>query len=96
MNQDPDLSMANCYFAKSHGMPQCYIPFLYVIDFKRALSFGEAVPPAGCLEGYNDRLAYFSGNLLPVVPSIQGHLLLSDAGGLAALLASAVSARNHQ
>jgi hypothetical protein len=34
--------MANCYFAKPHGMQHCYIPFLYVIDFKRALGFGEA------------------------------------------------------
>jgi hypothetical protein len=37
-----DLSMANCYFAKPHGMQHCYIPFLYVIDFKSALNFGEA------------------------------------------------------
>jgi hypothetical protein len=35
-------SMANCYFAKPHGMQHCYIPFLYVIDFKGALNFGEA------------------------------------------------------
>jgi len=34
--------MANCYFAKPHGMQHCYIPFLYVIDFKGALDFGEA------------------------------------------------------
>jgi hypothetical protein len=34
--------MANCYFAKLHGMQHCYIPFLYVIDFKGALDFGEA------------------------------------------------------
>jgi hypothetical protein len=37
-----NLSMANCYFAKPHGMQHCYIPFLYVIDFKGALDFGEA------------------------------------------------------
>jgi hypothetical protein len=36
--------MANCYFAKPHGMQHCYIPFLYVIDCKRALSFAEAQP----------------------------------------------------
>ena len=36
--------MANCYFAKPHGM-HCYIPFLHVIDFKGALNFGEAVRP---------------------------------------------------
>jgi hypothetical protein len=36
------LSMANCYFAKPRGMQHCYIPFLYVIDFKGALNFGEA------------------------------------------------------
>jgi len=36
--------MANCYFAKPHGMQHCYIPFLYVIDFKGALDFGEAQP----------------------------------------------------
>jgi len=48
------------------------------------------------LEGYNDRLAYFSKNLLPVIPPIQVHLLLSDAGELAALLASAVPARSDQ
>jgi len=36
--------MANCYFAKLHGMQHCYIPFLYVIDFKGALDFGEAQP----------------------------------------------------
>ena len=34
--------MANCYFAKPDGMQHCYIPFLYVIDFKGALSFDEA------------------------------------------------------
>jgi hypothetical protein len=34
--------MANYYFAKPHGMQHCYIPFLYVIDFKGALNFGEA------------------------------------------------------
>ena len=34
--------MANCYFAKPHGRQHCYIPFLYVIDFKGALNFGEA------------------------------------------------------
>jgi hypothetical protein len=33
--------MANCYFAKPHGMQHCYIPFLYVVDLKRALNFGE-------------------------------------------------------
>jgi len=48
------------------------------------------------LEGYNDRLAYFSKNLLPVIPPIQVHLLLSDAGELAALLASAIPARSDQ
>jgi hypothetical protein len=37
--------MANCYFAKPHGMQHCYIPFLYVIGFKGALNFGEAVRP---------------------------------------------------
>ena len=37
--------MANCYFAKPDDMPHCYIPFLYVIDFKGALSFDEAVRP---------------------------------------------------
>ena len=36
------MSMANCYFAKPDGMQHCYIPFLYVIDFKGALSFDEA------------------------------------------------------
>jgi hypothetical protein len=40
-----NLSMANCYFAKPHGMQHCYIPFLYVIGFKGALNFGEAVRP---------------------------------------------------
>ena len=34
--------MANCYFAKPDGMQHCYIPFLYVIDFKGAFSFDEA------------------------------------------------------
>jgi hypothetical protein len=34
--------MANCYFAKPDGMQHCCIPFLYVIDFKGAVSFGEA------------------------------------------------------
>jgi hypothetical protein len=28
--------MANCYFAKPHGMQHCYIPFLYAFDFKSA------------------------------------------------------------
>ena len=37
-----EVSMANCYFAKPHGVQHCYIPFLYVIDFKGALNFGEA------------------------------------------------------
>jgi hypothetical protein len=36
------VSMANCYFAKPHGVKHCYIPFLMFIDFKRALNFGEA------------------------------------------------------
>ena len=39
------LSMANCYIAKPHGIQHCYIPFLYVIDFKGALDFGEAQLP---------------------------------------------------
>jgi hypothetical protein len=39
-----DLSMANCYFAKPHGMQPLLHPFLYVIDSKRALSFGETRP----------------------------------------------------
>ena len=45
------LSMANCHFVKPHGMQHCYMlhPFLYVIDSKRALSFGEAqVVIVGC------------------------------------------------
>jgi hypothetical protein len=36
------VSMANCYFAEPHGHETLLHPFLYVIDFKRALSFGEA------------------------------------------------------
>ena len=36
-------SMANCYFAKLHDMQRIFLYlFLYVIDCKRALSFGEA------------------------------------------------------
>ena len=35
------VSMANCYFAEPHGMTLLH-PFLYAIDFKRALSFGVA------------------------------------------------------
>jgi hypothetical protein len=34
--------MTNFYFAKPHGMQHCYIRFLYAIDFKGVLSFGEA------------------------------------------------------
>jgi hypothetical protein len=34
--------MANCYFAKPHGMQHCCIPFLYVIDFKSVFNFGKA------------------------------------------------------
>jgi hypothetical protein len=34
--------MANCYFAKPHGMQHCYMPFLYAIDFKSACNCGEA------------------------------------------------------
>jgi hypothetical protein len=36
------VSMANCYFAEPHGMKHCYIHFFMLLDFKRALSFGEA------------------------------------------------------
>jgi hypothetical protein len=43
--------MANCYFAKPDGMQHFYIPFLYAIDFKGALSFERGTtsgskPPA--------------------------------------------------
>src|SRR5260370_3411469 len=44
ISMDSWVSMANCYFAKPHGMQHCYIPFLYVIDFKGAPDFGEAQP----------------------------------------------------
>jgi hypothetical protein len=36
------VSMANCYFAGATWHKTLLHPFLYVIDFKRALSFGEA------------------------------------------------------
>ena len=36
------VCLANCYFAKPHGMQHCYVRFFYVIDSKRALGFGEA------------------------------------------------------
>ena len=34
--------MANCYFAKVAWHATLLHPFLYVIDLKRALNFGEA------------------------------------------------------
>ena len=37
--------MANCYFAKATRHATLLHPFLYVIDSKRALNFGEAVRP---------------------------------------------------
>jgi hypothetical protein len=48
------LSMANYYFAEPHGMQHCYIPFLYVIDFKGALNFGETqLYVALCQQGHS-------------------------------------------
>ena len=34
-----------------HGIEHCYIPFLYVIDFKGALNFGEAQRTLGLAWG---------------------------------------------
>jgi hypothetical protein len=57
------VSMANCYFAKPHGMQHCYIPFLYVIDLKRALNFGEA-------QRYDE---LDEGRLKSLVQTLHGH-----------------------
>jgi hypothetical protein len=49
------VSMANCYFANPHGTQHCYIPFLYVIDFKGAVNFGEAQVHASKSNGPDGR-----------------------------------------